>query len=81
MRRPRRRGGAAARGPREVRGQAWRRRAELLVPPAARTHLRAALREGILALASLCEAGLKVLEGSARGTRQRIRRIPVKGRR
>lgn len=81
MRRPRRREGAAARGPREVRGKAWRRRAELLVPPAARVHLRAAFRETLLALASVCEAGLKAVEGSARVTRQRIERIPVKGKR
>ena len=52
-----------------------------LIPPAARTHLRAAVREGILALASLGEAALKAVEGSARQTRQRIERIPVKGKR
>jgi len=52
-----------------------------LIPPAARTHLRAAVREGILALASLSEAALKAVEGSARLTRQRIERIPVKGKR
>jgi hypothetical protein len=57
------------------------RRAELLVPRAARAHLRAAAREGLLALASLCEAALRAVEGSARVTRQRIERIPVKGKR
>ncbi len=81
MRQRRRPARTAARGPKGGRGEALYRRAELLVPPSARAHLRAAIREGVLALASLCEAALKVVEGSARGTRQRIKRIPVKGRR
>lgn len=58
-----------------------RERAELLVPREARVHLRAAAREGFLALASLAEAALKAVEGSARVTRQRIERIPVRGKR
>lgn len=81
MRQQRRPAGAAARGARGRKGRALYRRAGQLVPPPARAHLRAAIREGVLALASLCEAALKVVEGSARGTRQRIKRIPVKGKR
>lgn len=68
-------------GSRAGAGRALRRRAEQLLPPPARAHLRAAIREGVLALASLCEVALKVVEGSARGTRQRIKRIPVQGKR
>ncbi|MBI4561851.1 MAG: hypothetical protein HY724_07370 [Candidatus Rokubacteria bacterium] len=54
---------------------------ELLVPRAVQVHLRAAAREGLLALASLAEALLRTVEGSARVTRRRIQRIPVKGKR
>lgn len=66
---------------RDGNGKRLRRRLELLVPRAAQVHLRAAAREGLLALASLAEALLKSVEGSARVTRRRIQRIPVKGKR
>jgi hypothetical protein len=62
-------------------GKALRQKTAQLVPPAVRGHLRAAVREGLLALAGLCEAALKAVEGSARVTRQRIERIPVKRKR
>lgn len=81
MRQRRRPARTVARGPKGGEGKALYRRAELLVPPAARAHLRAGVREGILALASLCEAALKVVEDSTRRTRRRIKRIPVKGKR
>jgi len=72
---------AAPRVSRDGRGKALRQRAAQLVPPAARGHLRAAVREGLLALVSLCEGALKAVEGSARVTRQRIERIPVRRKR
>lgn len=52
-------------------------RAELLVPAEARAHFRAAVREALLALATLYETALKAVEGSARVTRRRIKRIRV----
>lgn len=72
-----RRGRVRAARPREP-GTAWGRRVALVVPPEARAHLRAAAREGLLALASFMEAALRAVEGSARVTRQRI---AVKGKR
>jgi len=43
--------------------------------------MRAAVRETLLALASVSEGILRAVEGSARVTRQRIQRIPVKRKR
>ncbi len=63
------------------RGKALRRGAELLVPKEARAHLRTAIQEGLLALASLAEAALKAVEGSARAARGRVERIPVRRKR
>ena len=64
------------------RGQkSLRRRAGALLPAESRVHLRAAVREGLLALSSLCQAAVTAVERSARGTGRRIDRIPVKGKR
>jgi hypothetical protein len=57
----------------------WGRGARRTLPPEVRAHLQAAVREGLLALASLCEELVRGVEGRARRARSRVKRIAVRG--
>lgn len=56
-----------------------RRRARSILSGEFREHLRAAVREGLLAIASLCEEALRGMEAGTRRARRRVERIPVRG--
>lgn len=57
----------------------WARGAQTALPPQVRAHLRAAAREGLLAMATLWEAILRGAEEQTRRARRRVERIPIKG--
>lgn len=57
----------------------WARGAQTALPPQVRTHLRAAAREGLLAMATLWEEILRGAEEQTRRARRRVERIPVEG--
>lgn len=59
----------------------WERGAKRALPPDIRGHLRAAAREGLLAVALLCEGIVHGAERQARRARRRIERMPVEGTR
>ncbi len=74
------RGAWATRQARELVGaviRSWERGARQALPPAVRGHLRAAAREGLLAVATLCEEILRGAEARTRRARKRVERIPV----
>jgi hypothetical protein len=57
----------------------WERGARRALPADVRGHLREAAREGLLAMALLCEGIVHGAERQARQARRRIDRIPVEG--
>lgn len=64
-----------------VRGmiRSWERGAKQALPPQVRVHLRAAAREGLLAVALLCEGIVRGAEERTRQARRRLERITVEG--
>ena len=57
--------------------RSWERGAKQALPPPVRAHLRAAAREGLLAVATLCEEILRGAETRTRRARKRVERIPL----
>ena len=57
----------------------WERSAKQALPPQVKGHLRAAAREGLLAVALLCEGIVHGAERQARQARRRIERIAAEG--
>jgi hypothetical protein len=55
----------------------WGRGTARRLSPGFQAHARAAVREGILALASLCEDVLRRAEVTTQRARRRVERIPV----
>jgi hypothetical protein len=58
----------------------WTRQARSGLPPVFRAHARTAVREGLLAVASLCEEILRSAEARTGRARRRIERIAVTDR-
>jgi hypothetical protein len=56
----------------------WEHGTKQALPLQVRRHLRAAAREGLLAVALLCEGIVHGAERQARAARRRIERIPAK---
>jgi len=57
----------------------WTREARSALPPQFRGHARVAVREGLLALTSLCEEILRRVEMRTQHVSRRLERIPVTG--
>lgn len=58
----------------------WERGAQKAVSPEVRAHLRAAAKEGLLAMAILCEEIFRGAEEQTRRARRRVERISIEGR-
>lgn len=56
----------------------WTRAAGKRIPPAFAAHARAAVREGVLAVASLADEVLRAVEAQTGRARRRVERIPVR---
>lgn len=61
----------------ETAARDWSRSAERRLPPEFATHMRAAMREAVLAVAALCTSVLKAAEEKTAAARRRVERIPV----
>lgn len=59
--------------------RSWEREAGKFVSPEVRAHMRAAVREGLLAIAGVCAQILRRAEEGARRARSRVERIPLTG--